>query len=908
MQQKIERLQAQLGDLKGKTKDTSSISDTRNPLSQKLENKNDNTHDTSKNTKFAKQPIVENLPKIGKTNALSNPVTSNSVSTPQESKTVNNDKVIAPGMFKINPFKTSRDEKHVPNTVSASTRTKPIIVSQPHVITKKNVNSDLNGLSSTGIDNTKTRRPQPRSNTKNDRVPSASKSSRSQNKEAEVEEHHRNLLLSKNNKHISSACNNIKIDSQDVISEVVCATCSKCLISINHDKCLSNYVIGKNSHGKNQKAKVSVKEIQKKYQTKVAKPKKVGTHESLALPKPRKSRLISRWSPTGKLFNQEGKQVDFSVSKSKFNCSNGDNACTSNIMEPKIKRFPNSTSLLNRLFRFVYGASIQDVDELNPHAMVDGNTLNQLRSDSDMCMYVLSVSTMEPKNVKEAMTDPAWIDLMQEELLQFKRLDVWVLVPAPDNISPLTLKWLFKNKHDEEQTVIRNKCRLIVKGYRQEEGINFEESFALVAKMEAIRIFLAYAAHKSFTVFQMDSKYVLEIPNKYVMESCDPVGTPMEIKDKLDLDQNGTPVDATKYHSMIGALMYLSSSRPDIVHATCLCAGYQMKPTEKHLKEMLIMRDVKTPSRVLRWSSILRRKAVIAISCNPVQYSRTKHIAVHYHFIKEHVEKGTIELYFVKTDYQLANIFTKALPANRFNYLVRRLGMRSLSRKELERLIRRWRYNLTPAELKFKTPMLDHQDKYMLKAQHIFKGRLLESFLDHEHEGGDTRSQGGIKDNDLKDQDPRSHHAYDLSKKFPRTRLQVSRKHVYLRLGVLNFLFRAFGISELDELREIIPKTKNIMVKDLMNSLSQMYERLRKIPGEHGIQSALPSPKQALCQTSRRKWKHMEFVTETRIPGLECNQTLPKNVSLKNSMVIEESDYGIFFTAKFGDQTISKME
>nr|GFC86518.1 Gag-Pol polyprotein [Tanacetum cinerariifolium] len=131
---------------------------------------------------------------------------------------------------------------------------------------------------------------------------------------------------------------------------------------------------------------------------------------------------------------------------------------------------------------------------------------NQLRSDGDMCMYALSVSTMELKNVKEAMTDPAWIDSMQEELLQFKRLDVWVLVPVPDNISPLTLKWVFKNKHDKEQTVIRNKSRLVMRGYRQEEGIDFKESFAPVARMEAIRIFLAYAAHKSLTVFQMDVK------------------------------------------------------------------------------------------------------------------------------------------------------------------------------------------------------------------------------------------------------------------------------------------------------------------------------------------------------------------------------------------------------------------
>nr|GFB64330.1 retrovirus-related Pol polyprotein from transposon TNT 1-94 [Tanacetum cinerariifolium] len=153
-----------------------------------------------------------------------------SVSTPQEPKSVNNDKVIAPRMFRINPSMTSRKKKQVPNTVSASTRTKPITVSQPPVITKKNVNSDVNGLSSTGVDNTKTRRPQPRSNIKNDRVPSASKSSRNKNKKAEVEEHHRNLLLSKNNKHISSICNNSKIDSQDVIQ--IClwyvdSSCSK---------------------------------------------------------------------------------------------------------------------------------------------------------------------------------------------------------------------------------------------------------------------------------------------------------------------------------------------------------------------------------------------------------------------------------------------------------------------------------------------------------------------------------------------------------------------------------------------------------------------------------------------------------------------------------------------------------
>ncbi|GJW26372.1 retrovirus-related pol polyprotein from transposon TNT 1-94 [Tanacetum coccineum] len=264
-------------------------------------------------------------------------------------------------------------------------------------------------------------------------------------------------------------------------------------------------------------------------------------------------------------------------------------------------------------------------------------TRNQLRFDGDMCMYALTVSTVEPKNVKEAMTDPAWIESMQEELLQFKRLDVWVLVPNSDNIKPLTLKWLFKNKHDEENTVIQNKTRLVMRGYCQEEGLDFEESFAPVARMEAIRIFLAYVAHKSFTVFQMDVKTAFlhgtlkEDVYVYQPKGFIDVDHPSHVyklkkalyglkqaprawsmlmilslvlhtldQDKLDLDQNGSPVDATKYRSMIGALMYLTSSRPDIVHATCLCARYQAMPTEKHLKEMLTMAGCKrAPSRVL---------------------------------------------------------------------------------------------------------------------------------------------------------------------------------------------------------------------------------------------------------------------------------------------------------------------
>nr|GEZ09178.1 retrovirus-related Pol polyprotein from transposon TNT 1-94 [Tanacetum cinerariifolium] len=126
-------------------------------------------------------------------------------------------------------------------------------------------------------------------------------------------------------------------------------------------------------------------------------------------------------------------------------------------------------------------------------------TRNQLKTDGDMCIYALTINIIEPKTVEEALTDPAWIESMQEELHQFIRLNVWELVPLSNCIKPLTLKWLFKNKHDEENTVICNKTRLVVRGYRQKEGIDFKESFAPVARMEAIRIFLAYTTHKGFT-------------------------------------------------------------------------------------------------------------------------------------------------------------------------------------------------------------------------------------------------------------------------------------------------------------------------------------------------------------------------------------------------------------------------
>ncbi|GJW51106.1 retrovirus-related pol polyprotein from transposon TNT 1-94 [Tanacetum coccineum] len=317
---------------------------------------------------------------------------------------------------------------------------------------------------------------------------------------------------------------------------------------------------------------------------------------------------------------------------------------------------------------------------------------------------------------------------------QFDRLDVWELVDRPLCKNVINLKWLWKNKRDEENIVIRNKSRLVAKGYAQKEGIDFEESFAPVARLEAEEVYVNQ-------------------PDGFV----DPYHP-----DKVYPSQESIIWSQTSTKSVqVG---------PDIVHEHIYCARYQAKPTEKHLTAVKrIFRYLKDSinmglwypkdtgfeltafsdsdhagcldsrkstsggiqflggDKLVSWSSKKQdctsmssaeaeyvslfgaahkfyggtrltdygfhfdkipmycdSKAAIAISCNPVQHSRTKHIDVRYHFIKEHVEKGIVELFFVGTEYQLADLFTKALSEDRFKYLVRRLSMRCLTPDELE--------------------------------------------------------------------------------------------------------------------------------------------------------------------------------------------------------------------------------
>nr|GFB99868.1 integrase, catalytic region, zinc finger, CCHC-type, peptidase aspartic, catalytic [Tanacetum cinerariifolium] len=261
-------------------------------------------------------------------------------------------------------------------------------------------------------------------------------------------------------------------------------------------------------------------------------------------------------------------------------------------------------------------------------------------SPSSSALSVLS--KIEPKNFKSAIIEDCWFQAMQDEIHEFDRIQVWELVPQPDRVMIIVLKWIYKVKLDEYGDVLKNKAWLVAKGYHQEEGIDFEECVAPVARIEEIRIFIANAASKNMTVYQMDvktaflngdlkeeiyvsqpkgfvdpdhlthvyrlkkalyvlkqapqacpggifinqSNFAIEILKKFGMDSCDSVDTPMVDRLKLDEDLSGTPVDQTHFCSMVGSLMYLTASRPDLVFAVCMCARYQAKPTKKHLKAL----------------------------------------------------------------------------------------------------------------------------------------------------------------------------------------------------------------------------------------------------------------------------------------------------------------------------------
>ncbi|KAD5802663.1 hypothetical protein E3N88_14023 [Mikania micrantha] len=353
--------------------------------------------------------------------------------------------------------------------------------------------------------------------------------------------------------------------------------------------------------------------------------------------------------------------------------------------------------------------------------MLPEETISRSQSGPiNSCLYSCFISQVEPMNVKMALKESSWVEAMQEELMQFQKLKVWNLVPLPKGKLPIETKWVFRNKRDDSGVIIRNKARLVVQGFYQQEGIDYEEVFAPVARLEAIRIFLAYASYMNFTVYQMDvkttflygkvkeeiyvcqppgfedsqfpdhvykldkalyglhqaprawyatltdhllangytrgaidqtlfvrkdkddlilvqiyvddiifgstcsalckefegvmkkkfemsamgemtfflglqvkqdpkgvlinqGKYVTDILTKFKMMDSKPASTPMAARPILTSDSEGEEVDQHLYRSMIGSLMCLTASRPDIMFSVCQCARYQANPKASHL-------------------------------------------------------------------------------------------------------------------------------------------------------------------------------------------------------------------------------------------------------------------------------------------------------------------------------------
>ncbi|GJU87709.1 putative ribonuclease H-like domain-containing protein [Tanacetum coccineum] len=230
------------------------------------------------------------------------------------------------------------------------------------------------------------------------------------------------------------------------------------------------------------------------------------------------------------------------------------------------------------------------------HAMVSYIKKQRRTNHKDYQNYLFAcfLSQIEPKKVTQALTDPSWIEAMQDELLQFRLQKVWRLVDLPKGKHAIGTKWVYRNKKGERWIVVRNKARLVAQGYTQEEGINYDEVFALVARIEAIRLFLAYASFMGFIVYQMDVKsaflYGTIEEEVYV---CQPPGfedpqfpetsTPIKTNKALLKDEEAEDVDVHLYRSMIRSLMYLTASRPDIMFAVYTCARFQVTPKVSHL-------------------------------------------------------------------------------------------------------------------------------------------------------------------------------------------------------------------------------------------------------------------------------------------------------------------------------------
>ena len=457
----------------------------------------------------------------------------------------------------------------------------------------------------------------------------------------------------------------------------------------------------------------------------------------------------------------------------------------------------------------------------HPQDQIIGNPSIGVRTRSSLrniCNNLAFISQIEPKKLNDAIIDENWVISMQEELNQFERNEVWELVPRPNDQSVIGTKWVYKNKMDENGIIIRNKARLVAQGYNQQEGIDYEETFAPVARLEAIRMLLAFACHKNFILYQMDvksaflnsfineevyveqppgfesfnfpnhvfklkkaiyglkqtprawyerlskflissgfkmgkidttlfiklrendilivqiyvddiifgatnvllceefaksmhsefemsmmeelnfflglqikqlkegtfinqAKYIRDLLKKFNLEEVKAKNTPMGSSIKLDMDEKGKSVDQTKYRGMIGSLLYLTASRPDIMYSVCLCARFQACPKESHLNAVKrIFRYLKGTIDIGLWYPKCDNFELICYSdadfggckIDRKSTSGTCHFLGH-SLVSWHSKKqNSVALS------SLADIFTKPLNENQFVNIRRQLGVISL--------------------------------------------------------------------------------------------------------------------------------------------------------------------------------------------------------------------------------------
>ncbi|GJS91859.1 putative ribonuclease H-like domain-containing protein [Tanacetum coccineum] len=496
---------------------------------------------------------------------------------------------------------------------------------------------------------------------------------------------------------------------------------------------------------------------------------------------------------TNASYDEEGVVVDFTNLKTTMNVSP--------IPSSRIHSIHPTTQILGDPT-----SAVQTRSKVNKssgaHAFVSYIQKQRRNNHKDFqhCLFACFFSQIEPQKISQALKDESWVDAMQEELLQFKIHKVWILIDLPFGKKAIGTKWVYRNKKDERGVVVTNKARLVAQGYRQEEGIDYDEVFSLVARIEAIRIFLAFASYMGFIVHQMDvksallygiideesgyrrgtidktlfikkdrndimlvqvyvddiifgstkkswcdefealmkSKFQIKILKKFNFDSVKTASTPIETQKPLIKDEEAADVDVHLYRSMIGSLMYLTASRPDIMYlkdkpklglwyprvssfdmeaysdsdyaganldrksTTGGCQFLGMRLILWQCKKQTIVATSTTEAEYVAAANCygqvlwiqnqildygfnfintkiyIDNESTICIVKNPVFHSKTKHIEIRHHFIRDAYEKKLIQVLKIHTNDNVADLLTKAFDVSRFNFLIVNIRMINL--------------------------------------------------------------------------------------------------------------------------------------------------------------------------------------------------------------------------------------